>query len=701
MVNYLSENLLKSISESYHTSKEHIVLLNRNGYFLKGVDRNEEWGFMYPEKTQMTFENKFPGLWEKIISKEKGYLINGFGVFTFDTVFPLRMDAISSTGATNAFTPSKSLIFQKEYQWKLVHYISNQDLLSSFASLKKNTLILSALVSLILSISTWFLSLSFHKKRNAEIDLKTAHDDLAQRVAERVKELKCLYEMSQLSSSQTLTMQQILDQVIKILPDGFCFPGITQCRIRLDKVNFGIGTFNSDHYILEAPLSIAEKIRGKIQVRYTMDKPMMDEGPFLEEERALINFVATQICVLISKKEEIREKEKFREQLFHSQKMEAIGLLAGGIAHDFNNILTVINGFAELGKLCINDTAEVSSHFDEIVTAGHKASNLTRQLLVFSRKDAIQTGTLQLNDAVKNTIKLLSRLVGENIQIKLLLDPKIPAINADPTQVDQLLFNIIINARDAINTKTNRTKSVITVTTDEILIDQKSMSQYIDIKEGRYILLEISDTGTGMTKEIQEKIFTPFFSTKPKKKGTGLGLSTVYGIVKQNHGNISVYSEKGMGTTFKIFWPIIHQGQKVKAPAKSPVPHLIDFEKAVVLVVEDDPRLNAFVCNALKSKKVSVLKAFSGEQALELIGAYQTGIDLLFTDVILPGMTGKELAEEVTKKYPDIKVLYTSGYTQSHFAESGILSDDINFLKKPYAIQHLFQKVTEVLSGDN
>lgn len=697
MVNYMSRRLLDSLSENIISPTSHIFLLNRNGYFLKGMTKEEEWGFMFPNKKPVTFETRFPDIWPMVKKDSHGMVTHKTGIFTFDTVCPLKMGVCSSDGAVKAFSPSRETLLAEQYHWKLVHFVSADDFFNgSLKGLKHSLVSLSGIISIIIIIITYFLSLFLDKKKSADVQLRIAHDNLEQKVTDRVKELDCLYELSRLSTGETQSINALLEKVIRIVPRGYRFPDITQCRINLDDTWIQSKDYRAGSFVLEAPLVTPPQTRGVIEVTCSRKQEQMDDGPLLKEGQALIDAIAKLVSSMISRTEHHLEKQKLEEQLHHSQKMEAIGQLSGGIAHDFNNLLTVINGFAELGKLSSKNVSDLAQHFDAIMEAGEKAAGLTRQLLVFSRKDAIQPKPLQVNSVIENAVKLLKRVVGEHIRQEICLDPHISKIMADQTQIDQLIFNLVINARDAINEKNENHKNLITITTRELTLDQDFTRVHFGIEPGLYVLIEICDTGIGMTREIQEKIFNPFFSTKSKKSGTGLGLATVYGIIRQNKGAVSVYSEKGIGTTFRIYWPVLKDKETAYIVEKSRS-IVTDFNDAVVLVVEDDEHLNLFACNALKSKGISVLSAFDGEQALDLITQEENRVDLLFTDVVLPGMNGRELADEVLKSHPDIHVLYTSGYTERFFSEDGILPSDIHFLRKPYSIQDLFEKVGTAL----
>ncbi len=397
---------------------------------------------------------------------------------------------------------------------------------------------------------------------------------------------------------------------------------------------------------------------------------------------------------------DITDRKKLEEQLRQSQKLEAIGTLAGGIAHDFNNLLTVINGHAEMSMM--NLESEHPSHKDiiSILSAGKRAKNLTSQLLAFSRKQIYAPRIIEINRAISSLDKMLRRLIGEDINIETNLRADIPLIKADPGQIEQILMNLIVNARDAINEKTDKAADKkILVETGFMIIDESFVAKHTGSHTGPHVVITISDTGIGMDDNIKEKIFEPFFTTKEKGLGTGLGMSTVYGIVKQNKGSIYAFSEAGLGTTIKIYWPASEENRASEETQILPKVALLGNES--ILVVEDDDGVRNFVCTALKDFGYSVIEANNGKKALDMFRNKNLKIELIITDLIMPEMNGKELAIEVERIMPDTQILFTSGYTEDHIADSGSLEKGINFLQKPYTMQALAKKVREVLDSNN
>ncbi|MDO8736988.1 MAG: ATP-binding protein, partial [Thermoleophilia bacterium] len=383
------------------------------------------------------------------------------------------------------------------------------------------------------------------------------------------------------------------------------------------------------------------------------------------------------------------EKESLRAQLLQAQKMEAVGRLAGGVAHDFNNVLGVIMGYSELAMREIPSGEPIHGHLEQIVDAARRSSDLTRQLLAFARRQSIDPRVLDLNQIVVSLLSMLQRLIGEDIELVWKPGPNLWAVKMDPSQIDQLLVNLAVNSRDAIEGV-----GVITVETKIASFDEAYCSDHAGFIPGDYVMLAVSDDGRGISEEHLDQIFEPFFTTKETGKGTGLGLATVYGIVKQNSGFINVYSEPGQGTTIKIYLPKTH-GEEAH-------PNIM-FEQAVsggdetVLIVEDDPEILNISRIVLEKAGYQVLSASSPVTALNLAEQHQGVISLLVTDVIMPEMNGKALRDRLVASRPGIKVLFMSGYTADVITHRGVLDPGVMFLQKPFSVNELAAKVREVL----
>jgi len=393
---------------------------------------------------------------------------------------------------------------------------------------------------------------------------------------------------------------------------------------------------------------------------------------------------------------DITERNRLRAQLNQSQKMQAIGTLAGGIAHDFNNLLTIINGYSEIALMKLKKEDVLYEKVCAILSAGRRAEKLTRQILAFSRKQVFKAEIVDINMVIHNFEKMSRRLIGEDIDMSFSLNAHPANIKADPVQIEQILINLIVNARDAIMQKREETaKRKITIETDNVYFDDAYIKKHLGSKKGDYICISVSDSGMGMSERVKQNIFEPFFSTKSKGQGTGLGLSTVYGIVKQNKGNIYVYSEESKGSTFKIYWPSTQEKVLTASANDTTDSNLRGSE--TILFVEDEKSVREFACSALKNYGYKVFSASNGFEALKLIAEKKPVIDLIVTDLIMPDMNGRELSLRLKEVLPGVDILFASGYTDNHLIHSGALAEDINFLQKPYAIKNLTGKIREIL----
>ncbi|MFA6498412.1 MAG: ATP-binding protein [Desulfurivibrionaceae bacterium] len=384
-------------------------------------------------------------------------------------------------------------------------------------------------------------------------------------------------------------------------------------------------------------------------------------------------------------KQAAAEQEALKNQLAQVQKMEAIGILAGGVAHDFNNILSIILGYSELLLLELAENHPAREKVQTIAEAGQRAATLTRQLLAFSRKQLVKMAPCSLNQIIHDLTKMLGRMIGEDISMEVRTAAQDDTVLIDPSQMEQVLLNMAVNARDAMP----KGGSLI-IETENRELQTEYAKDYDGVKPGRYVVLSVSDTGQGMSRDTQEKIFDPFFTTKERGKGTGLGLAMAYGIIKQMEGHIFVYSVPERGTTFKIFLPVAH-GPLEKMPESSPLP--LPKGDETILVVDDEPSLISLVTAILQPLGYTMLKASSGTEALQMSDSFAGRIDILLTDVIMPGMNGKELAEAITARRPGTRVIYMSGYTDSAIAHHGVLASGVVLIEKPITAD----KLTDVL----
>jgi two-component system, cell cycle sensor histidine kinase and response regulator CckA len=386
---------------------------------------------------------------------------------------------------------------------------------------------------------------------------------------------------------------------------------------------------------------------------------------------------------------DISEKKKLESQFHQAQKMEAFGQLAGGVAHDFNNLLTVISGFSEMVLEKLSPGDDKRSMVQQISQAGERAASLTRQLLAFSRQQVLEPRVVDLDTIVLETGKMLGRLIGEDVKFETVLPPNLPSVKVDPGQIEQVIINLAVNARDAM-----LEGGKLSIETSEIELDASYVKKHPGARPGQYVLLAVSDTGTGMTPDVKARVFEPFFTTKGVGEGTGLGLAVVDGIVKQSGGIIDIYSEPGVGTTFKIFLPAILESspsglvqERAAAPGGS----------ETILLVEDEAGVRDFAALVLQGYGYEVLTAEDGNAAVHVMETHMGKIDLLMTDVVMPGISGRQLAEKLQAHYPGLKVLFLSGYTDDSVVRHGVLQADVAFLQKPFTPNSLAQTVRNVL----
>ncbi len=391
---------------------------------------------------------------------------------------------------------------------------------------------------------------------------------------------------------------------------------------------------------------------------------------------------------------DVTERRALERQFLQAQKMEAVGRLAGGVAHDFNNLLTAILGYADLLLDGLPALSPLRPDLEEIRNAANRAGTLTRQLLAFSRKQVLEMRVLDLNELVADMDKMLRRLLGEDIDVLTKLDPALGAVRADGGQLEQVILNLAVNARDAMPDGGR-----LTIETRNAELDDSYVREHVSVQPGRYVMLAVSDTGTGMSAETMSHVFEPFFTTKEPGKGTGLGLATVYGIVKQSGGYVWCYSERGEGTSFKVYLPRVDAPVE-QFPARVVLPRTVrTVGSETILLVEDEAGLRALTRRLLERHGYTVLEAGTADTALALAREHVGPIHLLLADVVLPGASGPTLAGELLPRRADLKVLFMSGYTEDAIVRRGVLAPNTAFINKPFSAEGLAAKVREVLDG--
>jgi PAS domain S-box-containing protein len=407
-------------------------------------------------------------------------------------------------------------------------------------------------------------------------------------------------------------------------------------------------------------------------------------SPVRDPSGRIVNYAAV--------KRDITEHLHLAAQLMQAQKMEAVGLLAGGVAHDFNNMLSVIIGYTELAMRKVDPTQPLQADLAEIYKAAIRSTDITRQLLAFARKQTVMPEVIDLNQNVEGVLKMLRRLIGEDIDLAWLPHVGLWPVKIDPVQIGQILANLCVNARDAI-----ADVGRISIETGNAVFDETYCTHHLGYVAGEYVLLAVSDDGCGMDRELIDHIFEPFFTNKEMGHGTGLGLSTVYGIVKQNNGFINVYSEPGKGTTFRIYLSrFVDQAIDPRQESTEEIPLSLG---ETILVVEDEPAILKMAKRMLEKLGYQVLAASMPSEAIGLAEEHASEIHLIITDVVMPEMNGRDLADHLQLLYPGMKMLFMSGYTANVIAHRGVLDEGVNFIQKPFSIKELAIKVQEALSG--
>ena len=453
--------------------------------------------------------------------------------------------------------------------------------------------------------------------------------------------------------------------------------------------DFNSNTDEVSHFLRD-DREVMSSGRPKLIAEERVTNPTSRETRWFQTIKVPLRLPDDDVPKLLGVATEITERKRLEEQLLQSQKMEAIGQLAGGVAHDFNNILTAIVGYTDLLAAEFGSGNRHLEDLEEIRKAARRAAALTRQLLSFSRKQVIEPRIIDVNGVVQNLDKMLRSLLSENIELTTHLAEPLDSARADPNQVEQVIMNLAINARDAMPEG-----GKLTIETGNATLDDTYAAQHISVIPGAYVMLAVTDTGTGMDEDTQSRIFEPFFTTKPVGRGTGLGLSTVYGIVKQSGGNIWLYSEPGKGTTFKVYLPAIDAAPDDVGKPVSSVARRSGGE--TVLVVEDDDQLRRLTHRALAAHGYVVLEADRGATALDIARRHKGRIDLVLTDVVMPDTNGRKLADALRAGRPGLRVLFMSGYPDGAMGQHGLLDQGISYLAKPFTTEAVARKVREVL----
>jgi PAS domain S-box-containing protein len=537
--------------------------------------------------------------------------------------------------------------------------------------------------------------------------LSEANDNLQQtneKLAREVEEHK--------QTEEALRREQLFSKkVIESLPGIFYLYTYPDLKLILwnkeheSLLGYGIGEIEGRHATEWHVPEVKDSVLNVIEVVMTQGSASF-EASLLTKDGRPVPFILTGIKFeaqgqlylmgigfdITERKRAQAETEKLQSQLQQAQKMESVGRLAGGVAHDFNNMLGVILGHTEMVIDEIDPASPLYANLHAVQQAGQRSADLTRQLLAFARKQTVAPKVIDINDTVEGMLKMLRRLIGEDIDLLWQPGRNLQPVKVDPAQIDQILVNLCVNARDAI-----AGQGKITIETDSKTLDEAYCADHLGFQPGEYVLLEVGDDGCGIDKKTLNQIFEPFFTTKEQGKGTGLGLASVFGMVQQNNGFINVYSEPGQGTTFKIYLPVYTAKSDEVVEKSSELPAERGHE--TILLVEDEPEILQMTTMMLTRLGYTVVAAATPGEAIRLAHEYRGKIDLMMTDVVMPEMNGRELAGNLLSHYPDLKRLFMSGYTADIIAHHGVLDEGVHFIQKPFSMKDLGGKLREILEG--
>ncbi len=601
----------------------------------------------------------------------------------------------------------KKILGLPDYRGENIGYLIVALDTTAFHDSARKTVIWTVLfAAAVLILSFLILDVSFEKILKRVVDLNrslaTEKENLTRRVEERTRELeKKAAEYEQIAHAIENSIDGVmftdLEQRVTYMNRAAC----EMAGYALDEVIGQKATiFAQDKHIIEREILPAMHKNGYWSGGMNALRKngevleVLVSATFIRQPDGTPAGMAVTLRDLTEIRQLEKEKTAVEQQLHQAMKMEAIGRLAGGIAHDFNNILNVINGYAELALMETSPEGPLRRKLTNILEAGERAARLTQQLLAFSRKQIINVEPVIFNELLQDLYRMMKRILGEDIDIMIDTSPGLWPVMVDRSQFEQILMNLVVNARDAMPSGGR-----LTIETANVTVDEEYSQSHYNIQPGDYVMIAVSDTGAGMTAEVKGKIFEPFFTTKEQGKGTGLGLATVYGIVKQNNGFIMVYSEPGHGTTFKILIPRVADSEIKEDTWADSDRNVLHYGDETILIVEDDEGVCRLAEEMLSDLGYTVLTAHRAEDALNIFKHPPEKIHILLTDVVMPGMSGPELADKVKTIQPDVKILFMSGYTENAIVHKGILKSGIRFIHKPFAIRTLAEAVRQVLDS--
>jgi two-component system, cell cycle sensor histidine kinase and response regulator CckA len=574
---------------------------------------------------------------------------------------------------------------------------------------RREWLLWSSAILVTLLLTLGILSFSFPMLREYAGDFDELHLSLAIRglvglvllfdiytIYQQVQIYRIRHQLVEREELFRLISENAADMIAVVAPDGRRLYNSPACaRIlgfsneELENTSFFEQVHPDDRQLAEQAAKEATSGSEGRTVQYRM-RHKDGSWHVIESGASAILNAQKQVEKLVIVNRDVSERRQLEEKFRQAQKMEAVGRLSGGVAHDFNNLLGVIIGYAEFLQESLDPENTLRSSVDEILKAGKRAASLTRQLLAFSRQQVLDPKVLDLNGVVSDMEKMLRRLIGEDIELSTVLGPDLGRLKADQGQLEQVVMNLVVNARDAMPQG-----GKLVIETQDMVMDEAFIRRYpYPVQAGPYVCLTVTDSGIGMDAETKARAFEPFFTTKEKGKGTGLGLSTVYGVVKQSGGYIDIYSAPGAGTTFKIYLPRVDEAIKAEAPAGIATSFT---GNETILLAEDETSLRTLTRNTLELCGYKVLEAKDGVEALQVSDAYKGSIDLLLTDMVMPVMGGRALAQELVRRRPDVRLAYMSGYTGQAVGSQGPVDPGSVFLLKPFTRELLTRKIREAL----
>ncbi len=701
ILNYLGEKLIEDIVKLSLSTPAQIMLINADGYFLQSIQPEDEWGFMFAERKNLTLKNRHPAVWEKIIAENSGQIQTKDGIFTFDKIHPLKEGIKSSSGSPMPFEASVRDLTTDEYYWTILSHVLPHQLHGAGDKFASILVMIDSILLIFLGFVFWKLVLTNAAKLDAENELKNKNIELEEKVAlrteelrkrtydlgERLKELNCLYLISELIARE-VSLKKIIQEIANVIPLSCQYPEITCAQIIFKDQKFTTDNFKKTEWQQTSDITVHSDIVGTVEIGYLKEMPEENEGPFLKEERNLLTAITARLGEIVERRQIEKEKEILESQLQQSQKMEAIGTLAGGIAHDFNNILSAIFGYT---GFALNDIPEGSSAQDDlkqVLLAANRAKDLVYQILSFSRQATHEITLLKIQHIIEESLKLLRASIPTTVEISQNIDVQCGTIMSDPTQIHQVLMDLCTNAVHAM-----KETGVIGINLREVTLNAKDIAHKPELIPGSYACLSISDTGIGMDLETINRIFEPFYTTKEINKGTGLGLSVIHGIVESHKGMITVDSELGKGTIFQVFFPIVDGVKSVSPNISGPLP--TGSER--ILIVDDEESILYMAKRMLESLGYEVVAKSSSVEALEIFKFKPDQFDLVITDQTMPNMSGEELIAELLRIKPDLSIILCTGYSSKVSKQNAMEKGIKKYMSKPYGKKLLSEAVRELL----